>query len=97
MQRFVCTCSVCVYMSSFVCLRVCVTDCRERAFEVAGREKKQSAVSIVSPPLGLFFVFFKFLCIYCDVSLFLITFSNILITSACVPMAPVVFVQPKCA
>ncbi len=36
-----------------------------------------------------------FLCIYCNVSLFLIKFSTILFTSACVPMAPVVFVQPK--
>lgn len=92
---------VSVNMSSFVCLRVYVKDSAERKFEteegrkaVNGRERKQSTRRAVSVP---------FLRPVCRCScVFIVMFSSwnsapFLITSACVPTAPVVFVQPKCA
>lgn len=99
---WVCACvCVCVDVSSCVCLRAYVKDSGEKKVWFRGgeekhwRKRKQSTLRADSALLLLQPVCSCFLCIYCHVSLSLIKLSTILFTSACVPMAPVVFVQPK--
>lgn len=83
--------SVCIYPCVFVCSLLFACECM---WETEQRGTGDRSVHLWSCPVPLLL---SFLCIYCNVSLFLIQFSTVLFTSACVPTAPVVFVQPKCA
>lgn len=97
--------TLCNVVCVCVCMFACVCSLLERKFETEkgrktlnGRTRKQSTLRAVSV------LFFFSIGSAVVLVVFIVTFRSsssnsapFLFTSACVPMAPVVFVQPKCA